>query len=252
VALFTGNNGTTYGSVLEVRHDDMVSGVGITGRGTIFATGGPSTPDQDLTILARGVGILYLSGASVLVSGSPLNVSGRLAVNTIDPSQCAFTIDDQACFKDDSNGGLNVHTADGTGYTFVNASAFNVVSATAEKKDITELGATDLVGMRRAIDELAVYSFRYRNEPEAEHPHTGVLAERVPKVILGRDAKSINLYDYLGVTVGATKEISRHARALEARLGDVAADNSRLRDENAALRARLDRLERAVAVIAKR
>ncbi len=91
--------------------------------------------------------------------------------------------------------------------------------------------------MRQDLDTLTLYRFRYKHESAADPLHTGVIAERAPARVLARDKKSVNLYDYVGLSLGATKAVSHEV--------------ARLTEENRALKQRLARLEGTLARLAR-
>jgi hypothetical protein len=173
-------------------------------------------------------------GVAPLAAWAPsLAVAGPLRAGMNNNTDCDIIVGDDVCFFDEQNGMLSVRNAAGNAYAPVRASSFNQMSTLALKKDVAPLGDRDYARMRAEVDALPLYRFRYKHE--AGRPHTGVLAEKSPKAILSEDDRAVNLYDYVGLSVGATKGLSREVDSLRA--------------ENAALKARLDRLERKLATV---
>ena len=118
-------------------------------------------------------------------------------------------------------------------YAPVRASGFTIVSSVALKKDVTPLAHSDFQSMLDQIVGLPVFTYRYNEESESAAVHTGLIAEHSPTSLLSADGKAVDLYDFVSVNAGATKAL--------------AALVSSLKDENAALKQRLEALERRLS-----
>jgi len=135
----------------------------------------------------------------------------------------------------------------------VTASTVTLQSTAAVKKDIVPVSAADAVALRLQLDQLPLFTFRYRDEGADAQPHTGVIAELAPAMILAPDGKAVDLYNYVGVTVGATKALSANVDELQTtnvaqqvRIDALERDVSGLRERNTALETRLTALESRV------
>ncbi len=159
-----------------------------------------------------------------------LDATGTLHVGMNNPSACDLVIADDTCFYDEQNGSLSVRNAAGTAYATVRAAGFVNASSIAFKKDVTALDERALADMGATLDRLPLYTYRYNDEPASAPLHTGLIAENAPPALLAADGRGVDLYDFVSVTAGAAKVMSR-------RIGE-------LQRENDELRARLDRLER--------
>jgi hypothetical protein len=165
-----------------------------------------------------------------IASNGAVSIQGALTVNASNASACGLIIDDDTCLKDDQNGSLNVHTANGAAWAGVNALAFNAQSSIALKKDVTPLGARDYARMLDALDALPLYTYRYNEEAPSRALHTGLIAEHTPPALTAPSGKAIDLYAFASLEAGATKALYDRTLKLER--------------ENAELKARLARVER--------
>jgi hypothetical protein len=123
--------------------------------------------------------------------------------------------------------------SNGTFAGAVTAAAFNTSSLRALKTDIVTLGQAEFENMLAQVTTMPMYRFRYKSETATAPLHTGVMTDEAPAAILTADGAAVNLYDYVGLTAGATKALAEKVSALEA--------------ENAELRRRLSRLEQLLA-----
>jgi hypothetical protein len=159
-----------------------------------------------------------------------LDANGSFHVGMNNLNGCDLVIADDTCFYDEQNGSLSVRNAAGTAYNPVKASGFVNASSITLKKDVLPLDARALDEMSATLDRLPLYTYRYKSEPATAPLHTGLIAENSPKAVLAPDGGGVDLYDFVSVTAGATKAMSRRM--------------ANLQRENNELRARLDRLER--------
>jgi hypothetical protein len=162
-----------------------------------------------------------------------LDTNGGFHVGMSNPNACDLVIADDTCFYDEQNGTLSVRNAAGTAYAPVKASGFVNASSIAYKKDVAPIGDRALREMGETLDQLPLYTYRYKEEPATAPLRTGLIAEEAPSSVLAADGKGVDLYQYTSVAVGAVKAMSKRVADLER--------------ENDDLRARLDRLERKMS-----
>lgn len=183
--------------------------------------------------------------------GPSLVVAGPLRAGVGNAGDCDIIVGDDICFYDEQNGTLSVRNVTGAAYAPVKASSFQQVSLSRTKKDIAALGSSDLDALLSTVESLPLYTFRYRDDPN-QQVHTGVIAEQSPGSILSSSREAVDLYDYVGVSVGATKALAQRAAATDAKVSALSRENDRLRQENKDLADRLARLEKAVAALGKK
>jgi len=223
----------------DTRYLQLTGGT-LTGSLALPASG-LAVGSNQITTTGGNVGI---GRAPTSLWGTTLSVDGAVRAGMGNGNNCDLTLGDDICFYDEQNGTLSVRNFAGTAYAGVKALSFNTASSASFKKDIDRVSPDDLAGLRATVDHLPLYRFHYLNEPEAQTPHLGVIAERSPKQILSPDGKSVNLYDYVGLALGATKELSSEEVALQAKVRELETRNKKLSDQNTALARRIDRLER--------
>ena len=229
--------------------------IGDTGCGADYAGLGLHTPlasctnyslvgnATDLFVNRPATGTLHFRMGNV--EQAYIDPTGSFHVGANNPSACDLVVADDTCLYDEQNGTLSVRNAAGTAYAQVRAAGFVNASSAALKKDIRPLDERALDEIRRTVDRMPLYTYRYKSEPARGPLHTGVIAEDAPHQILAEDGKAVNLYDYASVTLAATKAVSRRTAALESEVASLTV-------ENAALRARLERLERLIHPIQRK
>ena len=179
-----------------------------------------------------GIGVNPDSGLTNTF-GNTLTVSGTVRAGANNLSGCDLQFADDICLYDEQNNSLSVRSFNGLSYAPVRASGFIIASSAALKKDVTPLAHSDFQSMLDQIVGLPVFTYRYKDESESVAVHTGLIAEHSPTSLLSADGKAVDLYDFISVNAGATKAL--------------AALVSSLKDENAALKQRLEALERRLS-----
>jgi Chaperone of endosialidase len=137
--------------------------------------------------------------------------------------------------------GLLIQNVDGSAYSPVNASAFNVSSDRTLKKDITEIKEDSYDVYLDQIRDIESITYRYNNEeaaagvdskaPVREFPHVGFAAQSLPDAIqtkipvsgkVGAEMKlGYNLSDMAGLTLLGIKAVDAKTQILEKQVADL-------------------------------
>ncbi len=110
---------------------------------------------------------------------------------------------------------------DGTesGYGFLFAANFTVMSDRALKTNISKIGSNNALSK---VKMLKFYS--YDTKDSNNHCNMGIMADEAPKDILYSDGKSINLYDYISLTAKAVQELSAKVEQQEKKIAELEAE----------------------------
>jgi trimeric autotransporter adhesin len=145
-------------------------------------------------------------------------------------------------------GGVRLYTnATKTTGVSLNAggSSWNVISDRNRKQDFLAVDGEDVLARVRT---LPVSTWRYQGEADRSILHIGPMAQDWHAAFgFSQDDRTINMSDFDGVNLAAIQALDSRDRRIQA---DRAADAERIRlleAENAALRARLDRIEARLA-----
>lgn len=127
-----------------------------------------------------------------------------------------------------ASNGLNVADLNGFGFTPVNASAFNVTSDIAAKKEIDYLGNDDYEEYITQIRDIksATYRYNWENARTRTTPHIGFIAQSLPSAVtiemnVAPDGSNsdkyvgYNLSDMAGLTVMGIKAVDARTIKLE-------------------------------------
>ena len=226
----------TFGTVL---FGDMNCGANYNGFALGGVAGGCTTYSMvtNLTtgdlLINRPSGVMFVrmnnNNQMILNSSGVAQFFGAVMVAQNNLTGCNLVLSDDICFYDAQNNTLEVRNAAGSAFAQVRASAFTVASKRSLKTDISSLQQRDFDVMLSKISAMPMYRFRYIGEPAAGGLHTGLMTDDAPAEIVAKDGGAVNLYDFAGMTAGATKALAAKVGALER--------------ENAELRERLERLE---------
>jgi hypothetical protein len=192
----------------------VCSGVGAVGRVTITCASAGSTPANN-----RGV-VFWESGKHDSSTNFVYNSSGQLGVGTTNPTQR-----------------LQVgESADGS---VALANAWNTFSDKRLKKDFERIPAAC-----EKLDQLSGYYYYWRSEKDPSR-QIGVIAQEVEQVfpeLVKTSASGIKSVDYSkfsAILIQANKELYEKSK-------EQNSDIEKLKSENQDLKARIERLEKAI------
>jgi hypothetical protein len=103
------------------------------------------------------------------------------------------------------------------------ATAFNVNSSRALKKDITPLGQKDYTTILNELDNLQMVRYLYKTEYNRP-PHLGVIAEDSPQDILDPSGKRVSVSDYTGFVMAGLKAQMQQIKALTEKVNKLEAE----------------------------
>ncbi|MEZ5285001.1 MAG: hypothetical protein R2712_09380 [Vicinamibacterales bacterium] len=211
-------------------YNTIASGFGSTAMGTgTQATGAYS--------LAAGANAIARATSSVAIGNAEVaaNAAGSFAFGDVTTST-RILADIPGQFKVRASGGVRFATngAETAGVQMVGGSSqWLQLSDVHSKHRFTDLNGEDVL---RRIAVLPVMEWSYLAQEDGIR-HIGPTAQDFHAAFgLGEDARYIGSLDADGVALAAVKALEERTRAMQA-------ENDRLADENANLRARLDRLE---------
>jgi hypothetical protein len=187
---------------------------------TRFVGLGLSSPDAKLhTYNIRGTGT---SDANAIIQNNSTSGYGGLAIINNTGGIRLFG-------NDNSLGALNVVQYGGTAYAPVNASAFNVTSDIASKKEIDYLGNDDYEEYITQIRNVksATYRYNWENARTRTTPHIGFIAQSLPTSVttemsVNPDGSTsdkyvgYNISDMAGLTMMGIKAVDAKTQQLEA------------------------------------
>ncbi|HEX8907405.1 MAG TPA: tail fiber domain-containing protein, partial [Longimicrobiaceae bacterium] len=155
-----------------------------------------------------------------------------------------LTADAPNSFSIRASGGVRLFTNTGmtTGVTLLaGGSSWNVVSDRNRKEAFLAVDGEDVLARIRSIP---VSTWRYRDEADRTVRHIGPMAQDWHRAFgFNADPLTINMSDLDGVNLAAAQALEARTAQLSARVDQVERVNAQLRDENAELRARLERIE---------
>lgn len=123
------------------------------------------------------------------------------------------------------------------------ANTINNVSSRQLKHEIVPVEVSDVLQQILTLD---VFQWVYRNDPQ-QSVHLGPMAEDFfDTFALGNDGGHLNVSDLAGVALAGVKALAELAAEHDGRVAALEAQNRTLMEKNAALEARLARLERLV------
>jgi hypothetical protein len=124
-------------------------------------------------------------------------------------------------------------------------SSWVVISDRNRKEDFLGVSGEDILAR---IRQLPVSTWRYRDEADRSTFHIGPMAQDWHRAFgFTTDDHTINMSDFDGVNLAAIQALDGRSQTQDARIDEQAAHIRALETENAALRARLERIEARLA-----
>jgi outer membrane murein-binding lipoprotein Lpp len=174
---------------------------------------------------------------------------GSLAGASAATDSIRATADGQVTFRNPGGFRIFTNTAATVGVQ-VNAggSSWNVISDRTRKENFLAVDGEDLLARIRS---LPVTTWQYRDEQDRTVRHMGPMAQDWHRAFgFSSDATTINMSDFDGVNLAAIQALEARTSSQDERIGTLESENAALRgevdalrDANARLEARLQRLE---------
>ncbi|HEU4561625.1 MAG TPA: tail fiber domain-containing protein [Longimicrobium sp.] len=124
-------------------------------------------------------------------------------------------------------------------------SSWNVISDRNRKENFLTVDGEDLLGRLRSVP---VTTWQYRDEADRTVRHIGPMAQDWARAFgFSRDDRTINMSDFDGVNLAAVQALERRTAEQKTQIETLNGEVAALRAANAALEARLQRLEARAA-----
>jgi hypothetical protein len=119
------------------------------------------------------------------------------------------------------------------------------------KKDIHYLDGAECNQALKVIEETPIATYRYKGASDDSKVVYGVIAEDTPAALTSDDGKALNISSSVGMLLASIKAQQSEIGEQQSEIGDLKVQLDAAKEENGALKARLDRLEEMMESLAK-